>query len=130
MTATELNPPVESLPNEEWLPVVDHEGTYSISSMGRLFSHIHNRLLTPVHGRRVVLAGGRAVSIGELILETWGQPKPGKGWIAFPVRCDIDRPYRLTNLRWISRDEFLAILREARATAGDESADEPEAANA
>jgi hypothetical protein len=84
--------------------------------MGRLFSHIHNRLLTPVHGRRVVLAGGRAVSIGELILEAHGnEPKPGKGWIAFPVRCDIEWPYRLENLRWISRDELMAILREARA---------------
>lgn len=132
MTTTQLDPPIEKIDDKErWLPVVGLEQSYLISSYGRLWSCIHHRLLTPVHGRRVVLAGGRAVSIGELILEAHGnEPKPGKGWIAFPVRCDIDRPYRLTNLRWISRDEFLAILREARATAGDESADEPEAVNA
>lgn len=109
MTATELNPPVESLPDEEWLPVVDHEESYLISSMGRLFSHIHNRLLTPVHGRRVVLAGGRAVSIGELILEAHaGQPRPAPGWIAFSA--DSDNAYR-----WITRTELLRHLREARA---------------
>jgi hypothetical protein len=105
---TTSTPPVE--PGESWLPVVDYEEFYSVSSRGRIFSHRGaGRVLHPAKGRRIVLAGGRACSVGELLLEARGEPRPaGSGWIAFSA--DSDNAYR-----WITRTELLRHLREARA---------------
>jgi hypothetical protein len=108
-----LDPPVEYLPNEEWLPVVDHEESYLISSYGRLFSRIHRRLLNPVGGRRVVLAG-QARDIGALVLESHGkQPRPAAGMIAWPIDRDARWPY--SDCRWITRAEMLTTLSGERA---------------
>jgi hypothetical protein len=113
----QLDPPIEKIEGSEiWRPVVGAESNYSVSSYGRLFSRIHHRLLRPtIGGRRVVLAGGRAVSVGELVLEAWGQPRPEPGAIAWAEDRNLQYPYQLSNLRWITRPELLAILREARA---------------
>ena len=48
MTITELEPTVEKIDDKErWLPVVGLEGKYEISSMGRIYSRIHCKLLKP-----------------------------------------------------------------------------------
>jgi hypothetical protein len=111
---TKSGPPIKCLPGEQWLPVAGHEA-YSISSMGRLWSHIHHRLLRPVRGH-VVLAGGRPVNVGELVLETHGgQPRRAAGMISWPVDRDVRWPYRTENLAWISRPEMLKVLSRERA---------------
>lgn len=112
-------PPVEPLDGEVWRSVVGHESDYLVSSYGRLWSHLHGRLLHPIGGRRVVLAGGRATSVGELTLEAFGEPKPSFGAIAWAEDKTIEWPYRLSNLRWLStRAEMMAaltVLRQERA---------------
>jgi hypothetical protein len=112
-------PPIEALDGERWRGVVGHEELYSISSAGRLWSNLHKRLLRPIGGRRVVLAGGRATSVGELALEAFGSPKPSFGAIAWPIDRSLRFPYSVGNLRWLStRAELMAalsVLRQERA---------------
>jgi hypothetical protein len=118
MTTTELAPPVENIDDgERWLPAVGHEESYLISSLGRLWSRIHHKLLAPTAGRRVVLAG-LALSVPELVLEAHGgQPRPAAGMIAWAGDKTIEWPYRLSNLQWITRPQMLAILSRKRALA-------------
>lgn len=113
-------PPIEKIDDDEiWRAVVGHEAAYLISSYGRIWSNHFRRLLHPIGGRRVVLAGGRATSVGELVLEAWGQPQPSFGAIAWAEDKTIEWPYRLSNLRWLStRAEMMAaltVLRQERA---------------
>lgn len=124
MNSNELDPPVEKIDdNEQWRPVVGAESNYSVSSYGRLFSHLHKRLLHPtIGGRRVVLAGGRATSVGELALEAFGEPRPEPGAIAWAEDRDLQYPYQLSNLTWISRAEMMAIFRRAQAAKRAEEA--------
>jgi hypothetical protein len=111
----ELDPPISSLPEERWLPVVGLEESYLISSIGRLYSRIHHKLLKPTAGRRVVLAG-LALSVPELVLEAHGgKARAAAGMIPWPVDRTIDWPYQVGNLKWITRAEMLAILSRERS---------------
>jgi hypothetical protein len=116
MTTTELAPPVENIDDgERWLPAVGHEESYLISSLGRLWSRIHHKLLAPAHGRRVVLAG-QPRDIGALVLETHGgQPRPATGMIAWSADRAARWPYSVGNLKWITRAEMLTILSRERS---------------
>lgn len=118
-----LDPPIEKIDGgESWLPVVGLEENYLISSMGRLYSRIHHKLLKPTAGRRVVLAG-LALSVPELVLEAHGgQPRPVAGMIAWAEDKTIEWPYSISNLQWITRPQMLAILSRERAAKLAESA--------
>jgi hypothetical protein len=112
ITAAKLDPPIESLPNEEWLPVVGLEESYLVSSYGRIYSRIHRKLLKPyLAGRRVVLSG-LALSVLEA---HGGQRRPVAGMIAWPIRRDLEWPFQVQNLVWRSRAEMLTILSRERA---------------
>jgi hypothetical protein len=125
MTITELDPTVEKIDDKErWLPVVGLEGKYEISSMGRIYSRIHCKLLKPyLAGRRVVLSG-LALSVPELVLEAHGgQRRPEAGMIAWPIRRDLEWPFQVENLVWRSRAEMLTILSKERSARLAESAE-------
>jgi hypothetical protein len=122
-------PAIEPLiKGEHWLPVKGHEELYSISSAGRIYSHRGaGRLLHPARGRRIVLAGGRAVSVPDLVLEVHaGQPRPAPGWIAWPKDRIAPQPFAVQNLTWISRAEMMAIFREERAKTAARRHPQPE----
>ena len=107
-----VKPPIRSFRNESWKPVLGLEEKYLISTYGRLFSRIHRRLLHPVRGH-AVLAGGRAVNVAELVLETHGgQPRPAPGMVAWPVDRRAKWPY--SSCRWITRAEMLSELSRER----------------
>jgi len=123
-----ITPPVEPLDESElWLPVVGLEENYLISSMGRLYSRIHHKLLKPTNGRRVVLAG-LALSVPELVLEAHGgQPRAAAGMIAWPIDRAVRWPYQVQNLVWRSRAEMLSILSRERAARRAGARHQPEA---
>jgi hypothetical protein len=119
-------PPIEKIDGSEtWRGVVGHQSDYPVSSYGRIWSCHLGRLLRPIGGRRIVLKG-RATSVGELVLEAWGQPKPAFGAIAWAENRTITEwPYRLGNLRWVlDRADLmaeLAVLHRERANRAGEA---------
>lgn len=101
---------------EQWRPVVGHEGAYEVSSLGRVRSV--DRVLTFANGRQrrakgrelkpwpngsvghecVGLAGGRRALVHVLVLEAFIGPRP-EGMIACHNN-GVANDNRAENLRW------------------------------
>ena len=102
---------------EQWKPVVGYEDRYEISSEGRVYSHISDRLLKPYRlsqGHLVFCACRQGVRrtmlIHRAMLEAFvRQPESGE------EAChnnDVPWDNRLENLRWAShRENMIDVVR-------------------
>lgn len=99
-----------SLPSEEWRPIEGYEGYYSISNMGRVFSHRSKIVLTPgklTYGHLSVNlckdGKSKMALVHRLVLEAF-KPTSDSSLHVNHINNDPS-DNRLVNLEWVSNAE-------------------------
>lgn len=110
---------------EQWCEVTGFEGCegkYSISSFGRVWSHVTNRVLKVSYAGRVtsypcITLGRHRPYIHRLVAEAFLPAAPGEGYQIDHINGNPADP-RLTNLRWVTPGENTLLAQRMRKTAG------------
>lgn len=100
-------PPIASRPDEEWRPAPGHERFYSVSSEGRLWSWLTEKLLTPVANKQGVMQvylRGEKFMVPHLVLTTFVGSMPPGHFAAY--KDDAKTNCALSNLYWRSRADL------------------------
>lgn len=110
-----VQPPIENLLGERWLPVAGLERFHSVSTEARLWSWWAGRLLTPYaitrnrpDGRKYssvqVSMRDKRLPLATLVLETFVGPRPAGTYVHFRNSDHMD--CRLVNLAWRPRADL------------------------